>query len=160
MFYQVHSQTTVLFPTFSSKQETKREQVQEENHFMEVRCQWRRLWLISLTLNFSSKTDHQPVEPFEDEIHPRLRFSHRGLVGMANNGTKNSNDSQFFITLGPWSCFATVWSNLKLAVSPRCFNLSTFFTDRADELHGKHTLFGRCVGDTVFSALLFTFTWN
>ena len=40
-------------------------------------------------------------EPFEDEIHPRLRFSHRGLVGMANNGTKNSNDSQFFITLGP-----------------------------------------------------------
>ena len=126
MFYQVHSQTTVLFPTFSSKQETKQEQVQEENHFMEVRCQWRRLWLISLTLNFSSKTDHQPVEPFEDEIHPRLRFSHRGLVGMANNGTKNSNDSQFFITLGPWSCFATVWSNLKLAVSPRCFNLSTF----------------------------------
>jgi peptidyl-prolyl cis-trans isomerase SDCCAG10 len=24
-------------------------------------------------------------------------------------------------------------------------------TDRADELHGKHTLFGRCVGDTIFS---------
>jgi hypothetical protein len=23
--------------------------------------------------------------------------------------------------------------------------------DRADELHGKHTLFGRCVGDTVYS---------
>ena len=40
------------------------------------------------------------TEPFEDEIHPRLRFVHRGLVGMANNGTKNSNDSQFFITLG------------------------------------------------------------
>ncbi|OBZ66492.1 Peptidyl-prolyl isomerase CWC27 [Grifola frondosa] len=38
-------------------------------------------------------------EPFEDEIHPRLRFAHRGLVAMANNGTKNSNDSQFFITL-------------------------------------------------------------
>ena len=47
---------------------------------------------------------NQPLtrsEPFEDEIHPRLRFSHRGLVAMANNGTKNSNDSQFFITLGP-----------------------------------------------------------
>jgi len=39
-------------------------------------------------------------EPFEDEIHPRLRYSHRGLVGMANSGTKDSNDSQFFVTLG------------------------------------------------------------
>ncbi|CAK5273478.1 unnamed protein product, partial [Mycena citricolor] len=63
-------------------------------------------------------------EPFEDEIHPRLRFPHRGLVAMANNGTKNSNDSQFIITL-----------------------------DRADELHGKHTLFGRCVGDTVYNVM-------
>ncbi|KAF8649482.1 hypothetical protein AX16_005770 [Volvariella volvacea WC 439] len=63
-------------------------------------------------------------EPFEDEIHPRLRFAHRGLVGMANNGTKDSNDSQFFITL-----------------------------DRADELNGKHTLFGRVRGDTVYNAL-------
>ncbi|TBU36916.1 cyclophilin-like protein [Dichomitus squalens] len=63
-------------------------------------------------------------EPFEDEIHPRLRFVHRGLVGMANNGTKNSNDSQFFITL-----------------------------NRADELNGKHTLFGRVVGDTFFNVL-------
>ncbi|KAG8731033.1 Peptidyl-prolyl isomerase cwc27 [Ceratobasidium sp. 428] len=43
---------------------------------------------------------------------------------MANNGTKNSNDSQFFITL-----------------------------DRADELHGKHTLFGRTVRDTIFNVL-------
>ena len=65
-----------------------------------------------------------PPEPFEDEIHPRLRFAHRGLVAMANNGTKNSNDSQFVITL-----------------------------DRADELHGKHTLFGRCVGDTVYNVM-------
>ncbi|KAF8877914.1 cyclophilin-like domain-containing protein [Infundibulicybe gibba] len=63
-------------------------------------------------------------DPFEDEIHPRLRFAHRGLVAMANNGKKNSNDSQFFITL-----------------------------DRADELHGKHTLFGRCMGDTVYNVL-------
>ncbi|KAL0953337.1 hypothetical protein HGRIS_004582 [Hohenbuehelia grisea] len=62
-------------------------------------------------------------EPFEDEIHPRLRFPHRGLVAMANNGSKNSNDSQFFITL-----------------------------DRAEELHGKHTLFGRVMGDTIYSA--------
>ncbi|KAJ7114018.1 cyclophilin-like domain-containing protein [Mycena epipterygia] len=62
--------------------------------------------------------------PFEDEIHPRLRFAHRGIVAMANNGTKNSNDSQFIITL-----------------------------DRADELHGKHTLFGRCMGDTVYNVM-------
>lgn len=40
------------------------------------------------------------LEQFEDEIHPRLRYTHRGLVGCANNGSKNSNDSQFFITLG------------------------------------------------------------
>nr|GAT42697.1 peptidyl-prolyl cis-trans isomerase [Mycena chlorophos] len=63
-------------------------------------------------------------EPFEDEIHPRLRFAHRGLVAMANNGTKNSNDSQFIITL-----------------------------DRADELQGKHTLFGRCMGDTIYNVM-------
>ncbi|KAI5980504.1 cyclophilin-like domain-containing protein [Pisolithus albus] len=64
-------------------------------------------------------------EPFEDEIHPRLRFAHRGLVGMANSGKKNTNDSQFFITLGIVRT----------------------------ELHGKHTLFGRVVGDTLYNVL-------
>ena len=54
--------------------------------------------LNSLCVDFPQT--HWRPEPFEDEIHPRLRFVHRGLVGMANNGTKNSNDSQFFITLG------------------------------------------------------------
>ncbi|KAI0698351.1 cyclophilin-like domain-containing protein [Cytidiella melzeri] len=63
-------------------------------------------------------------EPFEDEIHPRLRFPHRGLVAMANGGTRNTNDSQFFITL-----------------------------DRAEELHGKHTLFGRVIGDTIYNVV-------
>lgn len=53
-------------------------------------------------------------EPFEDEIHPRLRYAHRGILGMANGGKKNSNDSQFFITLG--MCFDTLlylrsWAN-------------------------------------------------
>ncbi|KAL7414317.1 cyclophilin-like domain-containing protein [Mrakia frigida] len=38
-------------------------------------------------------------EPFEDEPHQRLKFSRRGLVGMANNQVRNSNTSQFFITL-------------------------------------------------------------
>lgn len=48
----------------------------------------------------SSCLIRSPTEPFDDETHPRLRFTHRGLVGMANNGEKNSNTSQFFITLG------------------------------------------------------------
>ena len=62
---------------------------------------------------------------------------------MANNGTKNSNDSQFFITLGPfWTCFNEMIQN------PNFCN-----SDRADELHGKHTVFGRCIGDTVYSKL-------
>ncbi len=30
------------------------------------------------------------TEPFEDEIHPRLRFPHRGIVASANNGTRDS----------------------------------------------------------------------
>lgn len=79
------------------------------------------------------------AEPFEDEIHPRLRFVHRGLVGMANNGQKNSNDSQFFITLG----------KEQLVLAPPTNQCTC--PDRADELNGQHTLFGRVVGDTIFS---------
>jgi len=70
----------------------KRAQGQEESRFTEVCERFVNLGSKSLTL--------LAAEPFEDEIHPRLRFAHRGIVGMANNGTKNSNDSQFFITLG------------------------------------------------------------
>jgi cyclophilin family peptidyl-prolyl cis-trans isomerase len=56
----------------------------------------------SLTVSLFTvcRTGGRTTEQFEDEIHPRLRFAHRGLVAMANNGKKNSNDSQFFITLG------------------------------------------------------------
>ena len=49
---------------------------------------------------------------------------------------------------------------LKIGRFPSLLQPFDLFTDRADELHGKHTLFGRCVGDTVFSALLLMFTWN
>jgi cyclophilin family peptidyl-prolyl cis-trans isomerase len=63
-----------------------------ENLSSEVRT---RLLTVSYVPNGCTTT-----EQFEDEIHPRLRFAHRGLVAMANNGKKNSNDSQFFITLG------------------------------------------------------------
>lgn len=64
-------------------------------------------------------------EPFEDEIHSRLRFNRRGLIGMANNSKRHTNGSQWFITL-----------------------------DRADELSGKHTLFGRINGPTYYSKLI------
>ncbi|KAL7419113.1 Peptidyl-prolyl isomerase cwc27 [Cryptotrichosporon argae] len=63
-------------------------------------------------------------EPFEDEFHSRLKFNRRGLLGMANNQRRNTNNSQWFITL-----------------------------DRADELTGKHTLFGRVAGNTIFNVL-------
>eukprot|EP00124_Ichthyophonus_hoferi_P001362 Ihof_evm10s68 gene=Ihof_evmTU10s68 len=62
-------------------------------------------------------------EPFKDEFHQRLRFSHRGLVAMANAAT-NDNRSQFFITL-----------------------------DKTEELNRKHTIFGKVTGDTIFNVL-------
>ena len=65
---------------------------------------------------------------------------------MANNGSKNSNDSQFFITLGAYSPLLLVYV---LSQVNECRSRNN--TDRADELHGKHTLFGRCVGDTIYS---------
>ena len=39
-----------------------------------------------------------PKGMFKDEFNGRLRFIHRGLVGMASHGP-NTNGSQFFITL-------------------------------------------------------------
>jgi peptidyl-prolyl cis-trans isomerase SDCCAG10 len=63
---------------------------------------------------------------FKDEIHSRLKFNRRGLLGMANEGSgregEGSNGSQFFITLG----------------------------DTA-ELQGKNTMFGRVEGDTIYN---------
>ncbi|EDV96659.1 spliceosome-associated protein CWC27 homolog [Drosophila grimshawi] len=61
--------------------------------------------------------------PFKDEFHSRLRYSRRGLVGMANSG-KDDNASQFFFTF---------------AATP--------------ELENKNTLFGKVTGDTVFNML-------
>lgn len=49
----------------------------------------------------------------QSEFHQRLKFNRRGLVGMAGE-KKDENGSQFFFTLGS-----------------------------AQELNGKHTLFGK-----------------
>lgn len=59
-----------------------------------------------------------------DEIHSRLRFNRRGLVGMAKS-EDGSYGSQFFITLAN--------------------------TER--ELNGQSTLFGRIEGDSIFNVL-------
>lgn len=60
---------------------------------------------------------------FEDEFHSRLKFNRRGLLGMANEG-KDSNGSQFFLTLGVTA-----------------------------ELQGRNTMFGRIEGDTIYNLM-------
>src|SRR5271163_2379608 len=66
-----------------------------------------------------------PSGIIKDEFHSRLRYTRRGLVGMANSGEKDDNGSQFFITLSS-----------------------------TPELERKNTLFGRiATGDTIFNAL-------
>mmetsp|Transcript_42198 Transcript_42198/g.94888 ORF Transcript_42198/g.94888 Transcript_42198/m.94888 type:complete len:505 (-) Transcript_42198:54-1568(-) len=63
-------------------------------------------------------------KPYADEIHPRLKFRYRGMMGIASAGKRDvrSNGSQFFIVM-----------------------------DRAPSLDGKHTLFARVVGQTVYN---------
>ena len=63
-------------------------------------------------------------KPFKDEIHGRIKFNHRGQVAMANNNKPNTNQSQFFITLGP-----------------------------CDWIDRKHTIFGKVTGTILYSSL-------
>ncbi|MCO5573447.1 hypothetical protein L7F22_027218 [Adiantum nelumboides] len=63
-------------------------------------------------------------QDFADEFHQRLRFNRRGLLGMANGGERNSNGSQFFLTLG-----------------------------NTPELQGKHTMFGRIHNNTIYNLI-------
>lgn len=67
-------------------------------------------------------------EPYPDEIHPRLKFRYRGMMGIASagKGTK-TNGSQFFIVL-----------------------------NRAPTLDGKHTLFGKVIGKTIYNLVRLT----
>jgi peptidyl-prolyl cis-trans isomerase SDCCAG10 len=62
---------------------------------------------------------------FKDEFHSRLRFTRRGLVGMASSGP-NANQSQFFLSLGP-----------------------------CEFLNRRHTLFAKITGDTLFNLTRF-----
>ncbi|RFU73648.1 peptidyl-prolyl isomerase cwc27 [Trichoderma arundinaceum] len=59
---------------------------------------------------------------FKDEFHSRLKINRRGILAMANEGKPNTNGSQFFFTL-----------------------------DKADELNGRNTMFGRVAGDTIYN---------
>lgn len=63
-------------------------------------------------------------QDFTDEFHQRLRFNRRGLLGMANGGERNTNGSQFFLTLG-----------------------------NTPELQGKHTMFGRIHNNTIYNLI-------
>ena len=63
-------------------------------------------------------------EDFRDEFHSRLKFSHRGIVAMANKNKPNSNGSQFFITL-----------------------------DKCSQMDKKYTIFGKVTGPTFFNAV-------
>lgn len=63
-------------------------------------------------------------EDFRDEFHSRLKFSHRGVVAMANKNKPNSNGSQFFITL-----------------------------DKCEDMDKKFTIFGKVTGPTFFNAV-------
>ncbi|KAH7074770.1 cyclophilin-like domain-containing protein [Paraphoma chrysanthemicola] len=62
--------------------------------------------------------------PFADEFHSRLKYTRRGLLGMANTGTADDNGSQFFFTL---------------AATP--------------ELQERNTMFGRIAGDTIYNLM-------
>jgi len=62
-------------------------------------------------------------QPYPDEIHPRLKFRYRGMMGIASAGANTkTNGSQFFICM-----------------------------DRAPSLDRKHTLFAKVVGQTIYN---------
>ena len=61
-------------------------------------------------------------EKFKDEFHSRISFNTRGQVAMANEGKRDSNGSQFFITV-----------------------------DKCRHLDRKHTIFGKVANQTFYN---------
>jgi len=85
--------------------------------------------------------------PFPDEIHSRLKFRYRGLLGVANAGRgSNTNGSQFFITLGAHSAVTNQGTLTSLVLIT-----SLVLTGRCDWLTGQHTLFGKLTGSTAYN---------
>lgn len=74
-----------------------------------------------IAIGGTSKNKDTYEETFPDEFHPRLKFNRRGLLATANT-KKNENGSKFFFTLGP-----------------------------TPELQNKHTIFGKAIGNSVYS---------
>lgn len=67
---------------------------------------------------------------FPDEFHSRLKFNRRGMLGTANiDGVRNSNGSQFIITLAP---------------------------EGAPQLNRKNTVFGRITPETIYTLVEIT----
>jgi peptidyl-prolyl cis-trans isomerase SDCCAG10 len=74
--------------------------------------------------NDPSNESREPDHQFEDEFSSRLKYNKRGLVGSVNLNKRNSNTGKFFITL-----------------------------DEANELNNRNTIFGKVVGDGIFTLL-------
>ena len=45
------------------------------------------------------ETIFENADTFKDEFHSRIKFNHRGQVACANENKRDTNKSQFFITL-------------------------------------------------------------
>lgn len=73
----------------------------------------------------SQSNDNRSSKGFPDEFHSRLKFNKRGILGTANiDGVRNSNGSQFIITLA---------------------------AEGAPSLNRKNTVFGRITPQTIYT---------
>lgn len=90
--------------------------IYEDREFEKLDADWAKIM----------RTDEGEPIKFGDEIHSRLKFNRRGLVGMAKGtGEGGGYGSQFFITLG----------------------------DCRPQLDGNCTMFGRIEGDGIYNVV-------